>query len=81
MYTIILLALLTLAPLIAHAGDVRCTTKEDPQFQRWVTECTDGARAITKYDEPFQRYRTDITKAPQGDRPPLGWPKLGKAPH
>jgi hypothetical protein len=76
MFTTILIALLTLAPLIVDAGGTaRCTTREDPALQRWVTECTDGARAITKYDEQFQRYRTDVITPPQGDKPPRGWPK------
>jgi hypothetical protein len=47
MLSMILLALLTLAPLIADAGGTaHCTTREDPAFKRWVTECSDGARAI-----------------------------------
>jgi hypothetical protein len=74
MSTIIWVVLLTLAPLIAHAGDVRCTTREDPPFKRWLTECTDGARAITRYDA-FKRYRTDVTKPPQGNKAPQGWPR------
>jgi hypothetical protein len=37
-----LMALLTRAPLIAHAGGAtRCLTREDPALQRWVTECSD----------------------------------------
>jgi hypothetical protein len=79
MYTTILVVLLTLVPLIAFAsGTARCTTREDPALQRWVTECTDGSRAITRWDAGLQRYRTDITKAPQGDQAPRGWPKAGK---
>jgi hypothetical protein len=78
MYILMLIALL-LAP-IAHAGDVRCTTREDPALKRWVTECTDGARAVTRWDAGLQRYYTDITKPPQGDKPPRGWPGPGKAP-
>ena len=63
----------------ALAGNpVRCTTREDPQFQRLITECTGGARAITKYDKQFQRWRTDIVRAPKGDKPPRGWPVPGK---
>ena len=81
MYTIIEVALLTLAPLIADAGGTaRCTTREDPQFKRWVTECSDGARAITRYDAQLKRYRTDITKPSPGDKPPRGWSTPGKAP-
>jgi ferric-dicitrate binding protein FerR (iron transport regulator) len=30
---------------------VHCTTREDQAFQRWVTECSDGSRAVTRYDE------------------------------
>jgi hypothetical protein len=78
MLTMILITLLLLAP-IAHAGDpTRCTTREDPAFKRWVTECRDGARAITKWDAELQRWQTDVTNAPQADKAPRGGP--GKAP-
>jgi hypothetical protein len=81
MHMVMLLALLTLAPLMAHAGETaRCTTREDPAFKRWVTECSDGARAISRWDAGLRRYRTDITKVPQDDTPPRGWPRPGKAP-
>jgi hypothetical protein len=72
MYPMIIVALLTLVPLIAQAGGTaRCTTRYDEAFQRWRTECTDGSRAITKYDPQFQRYRTDVVTPPQGN-PPRG---------
>jgi hypothetical protein len=76
MYTTILVALLTLAPLLTDAGGTaRCMTREDPAFKRWVTECTDGARAITKWNAGLQRCHTDINKVPNSDTPPKGWPK------
>ncbi len=79
MLTMILLVLLTLAPLVADAGgSAHCTTREDPAFQRWVTECTDGARAVTRYDEAFKRWQTDVVRPPKSDRPPAGWPSPGK---
>jgi hypothetical protein len=81
MSTIIMLAgWLMLTPLMAYAGDVRCTTREDPELQRWLTECSDGARAITRYDEAFKRYQTDIVRPPKGDQPPRGGPTPGKRP-
>lgn len=71
MVTMIVFALLTLMPLIADAGGTgRCTTREDPALKRWVTECTDGARAITKWDNGLQRYTTDIVREPQGKQAP-----------
>jgi hypothetical protein len=45
-----------------------------------LQEGINGARAITKWDAGLQRYRTDVTKAPQGDQAPQGWPVPGKAP-
>jgi hypothetical protein len=54
--------LLGLLSRSAWAGPVHCTTHEDPAFKRWVTECTDGSRAVTRYDEQFQRWRTEVTK-------------------
>lgn len=57
-------------PISALAGDpVHCTTREDRQFRRWVTTCTDGSRAVSKWDEQFQRWRTDITKPAPGEKP------------
>jgi hypothetical protein len=44
----------------AMAGTVHCTTREDPQFKRLVTTCTDGSRAVTRYDEQFKRWRTEV---------------------
>jgi len=41
---------------------VDCTTRYDAAFDRYVTECTDGSRAVTRYDKQFQRWRTDVTK-------------------
>jgi hypothetical protein len=64
MSTIVLIVLLTLAPLIAHAGAVRCTTREDPGLQRSVTECTDGSRAISKWDAGLQRWQSNVVKPP-----------------
>jgi hypothetical protein len=62
------------------ASTTTCTTREDPAFKRWVTECSDGARAATRYDAAFKRYQTDIVWPPTGDRPPAGWPSPGKPP-
>ena len=50
------------------AGTVHCTTREDPAFNRLVTECSDGSRAVTRYDEQFNKWRTEITLAPGTDR-------------
>ncbi len=81
MFSMILLAVLTLAPLMAHAGGTaRCTTWEGPVFHRWLTECTDGSRAVTKYDAQFRRYRTDVITPLKGEKPRKGWPTPGKAP-
>jgi hypothetical protein len=41
---------------------VHCTTREDQAFQRWVTECSDGSRAVTRYDEQVKQWRTEVTK-------------------
>jgi len=66
---IITLALLALRVSTAGAGDrVQCTTREDPQFQRLVTTCTDGSRAVSRYDEQFKTWRTTITPAPGTER-------------
>jgi hypothetical protein len=54
--------------------------REDLAFNRWATECIDGARAITRYDASLNRYGTDVINPPQGDKTPQGWPKPGKAP-
>ena len=60
------LSLLTLLASAAWASNrVQCTTRWDEAFQRYVTECTDGSRAITRYDAGFQRWRADITKPAQ----------------
>jgi hypothetical protein len=37
-------------------------------------------RCTTREDAAFKRYRTDVTKVPQGDKAPRGWPVPGKAP-
>jgi hypothetical protein len=60
-----LIALLTLAPLIANAGGTAsCTTRSDEAFRRWATECSDGARAVTRYNAAFQRYQPDVSRPP-----------------
>jgi hypothetical protein len=74
--TILLLALIS----PARSSTTHCTTREDPAFKRWVTECTDGSRAVTRYDEAFKTYRTDVITPPKSDKPPHGWPVPGKAP-
>jgi hypothetical protein len=73
------LGLLALASAGA-ASTTHCTTREDPAFKRWVTECSDGSRAVTRYDETFNRYRTDVITPPKGNKPPYGWPVPGKVP-
>jgi hypothetical protein len=80
MLTMMLLVLLTLTPLIAHAGDVRCTTRWDEGLQIHRTECTDGSRAVSRWDTGLQHWQSDVVKAPQGDQPPRGWPTSGKPP-
>jgi hypothetical protein len=80
MHRIILAALCRLALASAGAASTtHCTTREDPAFQRWVTECTDGGRAITRWDAGLQCYSTDITKAPQGDQPPARQGRGGRS--
>jgi hypothetical protein len=64
----------------AKADSVRCRTRYDEAFKRWMTECTDGARAVTRYDEHLKRYETDVVTPPQGDKPPQGWPKSEQRP-
>jgi hypothetical protein len=81
MHRIIFTALGLLALASAGAANpTHCTTREDPALQRWVTEYTDGSRAVTRWDAGLQRYDTDITKPPQGDKAPRGWLAPGKAP-
>ena len=60
-----LIALLTLPLWLgvispAGADSVHRTTREDPQFKRLVTTCTDGSRAVTRYDHQFKRWRTEV---------------------
>jgi hypothetical protein len=81
MSRIIITAMLILALASPTLADtVRCRTRYDDAFKRWVTECSDGARAITRYDEQFKRYQTDIITPPKGDKLPRGWPKPGQPP-
>jgi hypothetical protein len=61
--SIITLALLAWLVSTAGAGDrVQCTTREDAQFQRLVTTCTDGSWAVSRYDEQFKAWRTDVVQ-------------------
>jgi hypothetical protein len=75
---LILILCLVLAPALgipatALPGDpVRCTTREDAQFQRLFTECTDGSRAVSRYDAQLKRWRSRITKPGPGEKP-RGW--------
>jgi hypothetical protein len=62
------------------ADTARCRTCYDEAFKRWLTECTDGSRAITKYDAPLNRYRTDVMTPPQSDKALRGWPMPAKPP-
>jgi hypothetical protein len=64
----------------ALGSTTHCTTREDPAFKRWVTECSDGSRSVTRYDEAFKRFQTDVVTPPKGDKPPHGWPVPGQAP-
>jgi hypothetical protein len=78
MRALILMLCLALAPILgiprtAFAGDpVRCTTQEDAQFKRLITECTDGSRAVSRYDAQLKRRRSEITKPGPGEKP-RGW--------
>ena len=60
--TIILTALGLSLVLANHAGAVTCHTYQDVAWQRWVTECSDGSRAVTRFDEQVKRWRTEVTK-------------------
>jgi hypothetical protein len=79
-WIIFAMALILLMVTWASVGTVQCTTREDTEPKRWVTTCTDGARAITRYDEELQRWNTQIITPPKGDKPPPGWPVPGKLP-
>ncbi|MGH8069292.1 MAG: hypothetical protein ACRERE_29475 [Candidatus Entotheonellia bacterium] len=46
----------------AAAEAVHCTTREDRAFDRLMTTCTDGSRAITRYDPAFKRWVTTVTR-------------------
>jgi hypothetical protein len=60
-------------PATALAGDpVRWTTREDAQFNRLITECTDGSRAVSRYDAQLKRWHSEITKLGPGEKP-RGW--------
>jgi hypothetical protein len=55
MRTLILAGLMIVSSLpeisrtVAHAGDtIRCITKEDAEFRRLITTCSDGSRAISR---------------------------------
>ena len=73
---LIVLALVIFQPLedrTTLAGDpVRCTTRDDAQFKRLITECTDGSRAVSRYDAQLKRWRSEITKPGPGEKP-RGW--------
>jgi hypothetical protein len=60
--TIVLTALGLSLALANHAGAVTCHTYQDVEWQRWVTECSDGSRAVTRYDEQVKQWRTEVTK-------------------
>jgi hypothetical protein len=62
------LLMLTLASS-ALADTTRRTTRQDEALQRWVTECTDGSRAVTRYNAPLNRYRTEVITPPRASRP------------
>jgi hypothetical protein len=56
-------------PISALAGDhVPCTTREDRQFKRLITTCTDGSRAVSRYDAQLKRWRTDVTTRGPGEK-------------
>ncbi|MGH8064528.1 MAG: hypothetical protein ACRERE_04680 [Candidatus Entotheonellia bacterium] len=74
--TVLMLALVS--PALADTA--RCRTRSDEAFKRWITECSDGSRAITTYDPQFKRYQTDVISPPKGDKPMRGWPVPGKKP-
>jgi hypothetical protein len=73
---LIVLALVIFQPLedrTALAGDpFRCTTRDDAQVKRLITECTDGSRAVSHYDAQLKRWRFEITKPGPGEKP-RGW--------
>jgi hypothetical protein len=77
---IVAMGLMLALASITRTETASCTTRYDDAFKRWVTECSDGARAITRYDEQFKRYQTDIITPPKGDKLPHGWPMPGKRP-
>jgi hypothetical protein len=63
------------------AGDtVRCTTREEIELNRLVTECRDGSRAITRYDEALKQWDMQVITPPKTDKPPRGWSVPGKPP-
>jgi hypothetical protein len=73
---LIVLALVIFQPLedrTALACDaVRYTTRDDAQFKRLITGCTDGSRAVSRYDAQLKRWRSEITKPGPGEKP-RGW--------
>jgi hypothetical protein len=54
----------------AWAGGTTCTTRDQADFRRYVTECRDGSRSVTRYERDFKRWRTEVTKP--ATRPPQG---------
>jgi hypothetical protein len=78
---LMLAALLMLALVSPALGcTTHCTTREDPAFKRWMTECSDGSRSVSTYDSGLKRWDTRVITPPKGEQPPAGWPTPGKRP-
>lgn len=57
------MSLLVLGLVSSTAAEtVHCTTREDHAFNRLITTCSDGSRAITRYDSAFKRWVTTVTR-------------------
>lgn len=66
--TLMALMLLLLASGAWASPRTTCTSRYDAQFQRVVTTCTDGSRAVSRYDAQFQRWRTDVVQPGAADK-------------
>jgi hypothetical protein len=65
-----IVGVLVAAGIAGAGGGPRCWTRYDPQFDRWLTECSDGARLVTRYDRQFERYRTNVVRPGMEDKKP-----------
>ena len=65
MLIIMWVALLTLTPIAAAGGPVRCTTYAEKTLGRLQTLCDDGTRAVSTFNKTLEGWETTITQSPR----------------